>query len=99
VANSSNDKGKGKASLKTGRLSAHDKEEIRAFSTKVLEMAQDLADRLRISRKKVLISAGFGIKESRRENIANLHTQWYAATHTKPDGSMYLCASFSVLSF
>ena len=85
--------------MKTGHLSAEDKEEIRAFSTKVLEMAQDLADRLRILRKKVLISAGFRIKESHCENIANLHTRWYAATHTKLDGSMFLSVSFSVLSF
>jgi hypothetical protein len=90
-ASSSNEKGKQKASLKRGRLSAEDKEDIRAFSEDVLAMAQDLADRLRTSRKNVLISAGFGIKESRNENIANLHAQWYAATHTKPGGSSYLC--------
>ena len=92
-ASSSNNKGKERASLKSGPLLAEGKEEIRAFSTEVLEKAQDLADRLRISRKSVLISAGFGIRESRRENIANLHAQWYAATHTKPDGSVYFCAS------
>jgi hypothetical protein len=97
AASSSNNKGKGKSPLKRGPLSAEDKEDIRAFSTQVLDMAQDLADRLRISRKKVLISAGFGIKESRRENIANLHAQWYAANHTKPDGSTYFLASFFFL--
>ena len=97
AASSSKDKGKQKAPLKHGPLSAEAKEDIRDFATQVLGMAEDLADRLRISKKKVLISAGFGIKESRSENIANLHAQWYAATHTKPDGSTYLCASF--LSF
>jgi hypothetical protein len=56
-------------------------------------MSQDLADRLRISRKNVLIAAGLGMKESQSENIANLHAQWYASTHTKPDGSAYLYAS------
>ena len=90
-ASSSNEKGKQKASLKCGRLLAEDKEDIHAFSEQVLGMAQDLTDRLRTLRKNVLISAGFGIKESRGENIANPHSQWYAATHTKPVGSMYLC--------
>jgi hypothetical protein len=94
-ATSSNNKGKEKAPLKHGRLSAEDKEEIRTFSTQVLDMAQDVADRLRISRKNVLISAGFGIRESRKENIANLHAQWYASTHTKPRGSKYLYVSSS----
>lgn len=98
AASSSNDNGRQNTTLKRGRLSTEAKEDIRVFSTQVLEMAQDLADRLRISRKKVLISAGFGIRESRSENIANLHAQWYAATHSKPDGSTYLFAS-SFLSF
>jgi hypothetical protein len=75
--------------LKRGYLSAEAKQEIRAFSTQVLGIAQDLADRLRVSRKNVLIAAGLGIKESRGENIANLYAQWYAATHTKPDRSAY----------
>jgi len=94
-AGPSKDNGKQNSPLKHGRLSTQAKEEISAFSTEVLGMAQNLADRLRISRKNVLISAGFGIKESRGENIANLHVQWYATMHTKPDGSAYLCASSS----
>ncbi|KAI0245344.1 hypothetical protein BJV78DRAFT_1158716 [Lactifluus subvellereus] len=85
AASSSKGKGKGKAPLKCGPLSAEDKEEIHVFSTQVLEMAQDLADHLRTSRRNVLISASLGIKESRNENITNLYSQWYAATHTKPD--------------
>jgi hypothetical protein len=92
-ASSSKDKDIQRSPLKRGRLSAKDKEDIRAFSTQVLETAQVLADRLRVSRKNVLINAGFGIKESRSPDIANLHAQWYAATHTKPDGSTYFCAS------
>jgi hypothetical protein len=92
-ASSSNDNGKQKASpLKRGPLSAEGKEEIRAFSIQVLGMAQVLADRLKISKRGVLISAGLGIKESRKENVANLHAQRYATTHTKPDGSKYFCA-------
>jgi len=91
----SKDNSKQNSPLKHGRLLTQAKEEISAFSTEVLGMAQNLADRLRILRKNVLISAGFGIKESRGENIANLHVQWYATTHTKPDGSVYLCASSS----
>jgi hypothetical protein len=87
---------KQKAPLKRGPLSAEAKEEIHAFSTQVLEMAQELADRLRILRKNVLISAGLGIKESRSENIANMHRQWYATTHPKPQGSKY---SYFRLSF
>jgi hypothetical protein len=59
--------------LKRGPLSAEAKEEIHAFSMQVLGMAQELADHLGISRKNVLISAGLGIKESRSENIANMH--------------------------
>ena len=94
-AGPSKDNGKQNSPLKHGRLLTQAKEEISAFSTEVLGMAQNLADRLRISRKNVLISAGFGIKESRGENIANLHAQWYATMHTKLDGSAYLCASSS----
>ena len=94
-AGPSKDNGKQNSPLKHGRLLTQAKEEISAFSTKVLRMAQNLADRLRISRKNILISAGFGIKESRGENIANLHVQWYATMHTKLDGSAYLCASSS----
>jgi hypothetical protein len=92
-ASSSNDKSKQKSALKRGPLSAEAKQEICAFSTQVLGMAQDLANCLRVSRKNVLIAAGLGIKESRGENITNLYAQWYAVTHTKPDGSEYYCAS------
>jgi hypothetical protein len=81
--------------LKHGPLSAEAKEEIHAFSMQVLGMAQELADCLGISRTKVLISAGLGIKESRSENIANTHRQWYAMTHPKPQGSTYLCFCLS----
>ena len=90
---SGNNKGKGKSPLKPGCLSSEDKEEICTFSVQVLNMAQDVVDCLRISRKNVLISAGLGIKESRHKNIANLHSQWYATTYTKPEGSMCLCTS------
>lgn len=93
----SSSKGKGKqinpGPLKSGPLSAEDKKHISAFSTTVEDMAQCLATRLRISKQNVLINAGFGIRESRGENPANLHAQWYAETHTKPDGSMCFCAS------
>ena len=74
-AGPSKDNGKQNSPLKHGHLLTQAKEEISAFSTEVLGMAQNLADRLRILRKNVLISAGFGIKESRGENIVNLHAQ------------------------
>jgi hypothetical protein len=97
AASSRNDKGRQKALLKHD-LSPEAKQDIHAFSTQVLEMAKDLADHLGISRKDVLISAGLGMNKSRRENITHLHAQWYATTHTKPDGSTYLygcsCLSF-----
>ena len=93
-ASSSKGNGKQKGSLKSSCMTAEDKEEIHAFSTLVLKMAQDLADCLRTSRRNVLVSAGLGIKESRGENIANLHVQMYAAAHTKPKGSEYICAPF-----
>ena len=93
MVRSGNDKGKEKSPLKPGCLSSEDKEEICAFSVQVLNMAQDVVDCLRISRKNVLISAGLGIKESHHKNIANLHSQWYATTYTKPEGCMCLCTS------
>lgn len=97
-ANSRSNKGKLKSPLKSplkrGPLSDEGKEEIHDFSSCVLEMAQDLADRFQISRKTVLIRASLGIKESRGENVANMHARWYAGTHTKPDGSAYSCAYF-----
>jgi hypothetical protein len=86
-ASSSNKKGKQK--LKRGPLSDEAREEISTFSTEVLGMADVLADRHKVSRQTVLITAGLGIRESRRENIANIHSKWYAATHPKPDGSTY----------
>lgn len=93
----SSSKGKGKqmnpGPLKSGPLSAEDKDHIRDFSTQVVKMADDLAHRLRITRQTVLIKAGFGIRESRGGNVANQHAQWYAETHIKPDGSMCFCAS------
>lgn len=90
-------KGKQKSPLKRGPLSAEAKADIHVFSKSVLGMAEDLANRHGTSISRILISAGLGIKESRGENIANLHSQWYAATHTKPDGSTYICG-FSLLS-
>ena len=71
--------GKQKSRLKPGRLSAEAKEDIHAFSTQVLEMADELAGWFQISRQTVLRSAGFGIQESRHGNVANHHAQWYAA--------------------
>ena len=94
TACSGNDKGKGKSPLKPGHLSLEDKEEICIFLAQVLNMAQDVVDHLRILRKNVLISAGLGIKESHHENIANLHSQWYAPTHIKLEGSICLHTSF-----
>ena len=84
---------KRKVPLKRGRMSAKAREDIRAFSTQVLQVAQELADHHMVSRRALLIAAGLGIKESHSSNITNLHAQWYVATHTKPGERAYFCTS------
>ena len=72
---------------KPGRTSAEETELVQKFSKKVFSMADELAERLRMPRKKLLVKSGLGIKESCAVNTANLHCQWFAATHPKPDNS------------
>ena len=77
-ASSSKGKGKGKAKGFVETLVVcwqRGKKDIHVFSTLILAAwaQRSCPDRLRTSRKNILVSAGLGIKESCCENIANLH--------------------------